>query len=138
MKGQFVEERTVKTPSIMLVSVLAFAGQAIADTSDGTKNWTANADHANHGIAAAGKIPACKSIYDDGTFCSLNRDQTIANTPGIVSSADELKAQAAANTAHRRRVYDALVQDGGCNADVLPTEYHAPCNQVFVKATEGN
>lgn len=82
-----------------VATLMLFASPVLADTSDGTRNWSANADHANHGDVSATTL--------------------------------------AENTAHRRAIYDALVQDGGCGGDVIPVEYSTPCAYgSFGKQTE--
>lgn len=40
----------------------------------------------------------------------------------------ELSEQVARNTAANRRSYDQLVEDGGCNADVVPFTIASYCN----------
>jgi hypothetical protein len=109
----------MKTTIKALILTSVQAGQAYADTSDGTKAWTANANHANHAAAVAAKIAACKSIYD-APFCSLNRDGTIANSAGIPLTAAELQAQLAVNKAYQTELRNRIINAGGLNADELP------------------
>ncbi len=109
--------------ALILLPVLATGPvipPASADTSDGTKNWRHNANHANHAPASAGKLPTCKSIYQDWSHCSQNRDGTIANTPGIALTASELKSQLDANKAYNAQMVRRIIDAGGINADEQP------------------
>jgi hypothetical protein len=129
--GFFEREEQVKKTSIMLVSVLALCGQAVADTSDGTRGFRGtNMDNLG---SSGGQIHPAPSASAD-----WSAPQTWIFNPGVPLTADELKAQQAANTAHRRAVYDDLVQAGGCNGDFLPVEYAGPCSYTsFGRQTEG-
>jgi len=96
--------------ALILTSVLA--GQAYADTSDGTKAWTANANHANHGIGQTYSAP--KASTEWSAF------QTYIAGPGIPLTAAELQAQLAVNKAYQTELRNRIINAGGLNADELP------------------
>jgi hypothetical protein len=137
------------TTALILVSVLATT-PAIAGSSDPTRGFGGtNLDNKGRGGEGggvrypSGPAQAYKPWSDD--FIPFGSANTGVVTGaglqgGFISTltADELKAQQAANTAHRRALYNSLVNDGGCNAPFLPVEYSIPCSyNSFGKQTEG-
>lgn len=141
----------MKLAALILIPVLAVGPvipPAIADTSDGTRGFRGtNMDNGagvyGGQIVPAGKAQTYKPWSDDFIpFGSANTG--VVTGAGLQGSfiptltADELKAQQAANTAHRRALYNSLVNNGGCNAPFLPVEYSIPCSyNSFGKQTEG-
>jgi hypothetical protein len=110
------------TTALILVSVLATT-PAIAGSSDGTKNWTANANNSQGsatGSTSFPAMPACKSIYDDETRCFITRDQIFSHSAGFPLTADELKAQQATNKAYNAQMVRRIIDAGGINADEQP------------------
>src|SRR5688500_16881799 len=136
------------TTALILVSVLATT-PAIADTSDGTRGFRGtnldNRSAGGEGVGAQSSGPAqtYKPWSDDFIpFASANTGVVTGAglQGGFISTltADELKAKQTANTAHRRALYNPLVNDGGCDAPSLPVEYSIPCSyKSFGKQTEG-